>query len=79
MVEGVQSCFAMAQGGRNGNTFTIPVFLLPISFSLSLSLCHAFSFPFCPGTGKEVVSYLVFMPKLSTHHMHDPGSIVPHI
>jgi hypothetical protein len=25
------------------------------------------------------VSYLVFMPKLSTHHMHDPGSIVPHI
>jgi hypothetical protein len=25
------------------------------------------------------VSYLVFMPKLSTHRMHDPGSIVPHI
>jgi hypothetical protein len=21
----------------------------------------------------------VFMPKLSTHRMHDPGSIVPHI
>jgi hypothetical protein len=26
-----------------------------------------------------VVSYLVFIPKPSTHHMHDPGSIVPHI
>jgi hypothetical protein len=25
------------------------------------------------------VSYLVFMPKLSTHRMHDTGSIVPHI
>jgi hypothetical protein len=25
------------------------------------------------------VSYLVFMPKPSTHRMHDPGSIVPHI
>jgi hypothetical protein len=25
------------------------------------------------------VSYPVFMPKLSTHRMHDPGSIVPHI
>jgi hypothetical protein len=26
-----------------------------------------------------LLSYLVFMPKLSTHRMHDPGSIVPHI
>jgi hypothetical protein len=26
-----------------------------------------------------VVSYQVFMPKPRTHHMHDPGSIVPHI
>jgi hypothetical protein len=25
------------------------------------------------------LSYLIFMPKLSTHHMHDPGSIVPYI
>jgi hypothetical protein len=25
------------------------------------------------------LSYLVFMPKPSTHRMHDPGSIVPHI
>jgi hypothetical protein len=25
------------------------------------------------------LSYPVFMPKLSTHRMHDPGSIVPHI
>jgi hypothetical protein len=25
------------------------------------------------------MSYLVFTPKSSTHHMHDPGSIVPHI
>jgi hypothetical protein len=24
-------------------------------------------------------SYPVFMPKPSTHRMHDPGSIVPHI
>jgi hypothetical protein len=26
-----------------------------------------------------LVSYSVFMPKPCTHHMHDPGSIVPHI
>jgi hypothetical protein len=26
-----------------------------------------------------VLSYPVFMPKVSTHHMHDPGSILPHI
>jgi hypothetical protein len=26
---------------------------------------------------KRVISG--FMPKLSTHHMHDPGSIIPHI
>jgi hypothetical protein len=25
------------------------------------------------------LSYLVFMPKLSTHRMYDPGSIIPHI
>jgi hypothetical protein len=25
------------------------------------------------------MSYPVFMPEQSTHHMHDPGSIVPHI
>jgi hypothetical protein len=27
----------------------------------------------------EWMSYPVFMPKPSTHHMHDPGSIVSHI
>jgi hypothetical protein len=27
----------------------------------------------------SLLSYPVFMPKPSTHHMHDPGSIVPHI
>jgi hypothetical protein len=27
----------------------------------------------------EILSYPIFMPKLSTHRMHDPGSIVPHI
>jgi hypothetical protein len=26
-----------------------------------------------------LLSYLVFMPKLSTHRMHNPGSIIPHI
>jgi hypothetical protein len=26
-----------------------------------------------------LLSYPVFIPKLSTHRMHDPGSIVPHI
>jgi hypothetical protein len=26
-----------------------------------------------------LLSYPVFMPKPSTHHMHDPGSIVPYI
>jgi hypothetical protein len=25
------------------------------------------------------MSYPIFMPKLGTHRMHDPGSIVPHI
>jgi hypothetical protein len=25
-----------------------------------------------------LLSYPVFMPKPSTHRMHDPGSIVPH-
>jgi hypothetical protein len=28
---------------------------------------------------KKHVSYPICMPKSSTHHMHDPGSIVPHI
>jgi hypothetical protein len=27
----------------------------------------------------DAVSYSVFMPKPSTHRVHDPGSIVPHI
>jgi hypothetical protein len=27
----------------------------------------------------DKVSYPIFMSKPSTHHMHDPGSIVPHI
>jgi hypothetical protein len=26
-----------------------------------------------------LLSYPIFMPKLSTHHMNDPGSIVSHI
>jgi hypothetical protein len=30
-------------------------------------------------TGATSTSYAVFMPKLSTHRMHDPGSIVPDI
>jgi hypothetical protein len=31
-----------------------------------------------PGTAPEL-SYPIFMPKSSTHHMHNPRSIVPHI
>jgi hypothetical protein len=27
----------------------------------------------------DTLSYPIFMPKSSTHRMHDPGSIVPHI
>jgi hypothetical protein len=27
---------------------------------------------------REIVSYPIFMPKSSTHRMHDPGSNVPH-
>jgi hypothetical protein len=51
MVEGVQSSSAMAQGGREGNTFEILVFL-PISFFVAFSfLYHSFFFP---GVGKEV-------------------------
>jgi hypothetical protein len=30
-------------------------------------------------SGFSKMSYPVFTPKPSTHHMHDPGSIVPHI
>jgi hypothetical protein len=30
-------------------------------------------------THGALLSYHVFMPKPSTHRMHDPGSIVPHI
>jgi hypothetical protein len=26
-----------------------------------------------------LLSYPIFMPKPSTHRLHDPGSIVPHI
>jgi hypothetical protein len=29
--------------------------------------------------GRQLVSYPGFMPKSSTHRMHDPGSIVPHM
>jgi hypothetical protein len=51
MVEGVQSCSAMAQGGREGNTFEINVFF-PISFFLALSsFCPSFFFL---GARKEV-------------------------
>jgi hypothetical protein len=28
---------------------------------------------------KYVLSYPIFIPKLSTHRMHDPGSNVPYI
>jgi hypothetical protein len=31
------------------------------------------------GLSSSLVSYPVFMTKPSTHSMHDPGSIVPHI
>jgi hypothetical protein len=50
MVEGVQSCSAMAEGGREGNTFEILV-LHHISF-FALSFFYP-SF-FFPGIGKEV-------------------------
>jgi hypothetical protein len=30
-------------------------------------------------SGVTLVSYPVFIPKLSTHRMHNPGSIVSHI
>jgi hypothetical protein len=31
------------------------------------------------GESSMTLPYLVFEPKLSTHHMHDSRSIVPHI
>jgi hypothetical protein len=31
------------------------------------------------GGGNGLLSYPVFMPRPSTHRMHDPGSNVPHI
>jgi hypothetical protein len=55
-MEGVESYSAMAQGGRGSNTFEIwvfsPIFLFPLSLSLSLSLL---SIPLSfLGVGKEV-------------------------
>jgi hypothetical protein len=50
-VEGVQSCSTMAQGGREGNTFKILVFL-PISFFLAFSFFRPSLF--FPGVVKEV-------------------------
>jgi hypothetical protein len=35
------------------------------------------SLPLFPSA--ENLSYPIFMPKPSTHRMHDPGSIIPHI
>jgi hypothetical protein len=52
-IEGVQSCSAMAHGGRKGNTFTISVFLLPISFSLTISLSCLFSSFFIQLQGRK--------------------------
>jgi hypothetical protein len=51
-MEGVQSCSAMAQGGREGSTFEILVFL-PISFFFLLSPFFRHSFFFLD-TGKKV-------------------------
>jgi hypothetical protein len=31
------------------------------------------------GSRRPEVLYPIFMPKPSTHHMHDPGSNVPHL
>jgi hypothetical protein len=53
MVEGVQSYSAMAQGGREGNTFEIQVFL-PISFFPHFLLFPSLSlFSRCREGGKE--------------------------
>jgi hypothetical protein len=53
MVKGVQSCFAMTQGGREGSTFEMLVFP-PVSFSFSLShLSVPLSFSRCTEGGKE--------------------------
>jgi hypothetical protein len=59
------------------------VWLLPQAWTMA---CRVSGAP--PVTGKapttamdsdEALSYPVFIPKLSTHRMHDPISIVPHI
>jgi hypothetical protein len=47
--------------------------LKPISTLMSTAMLLG------PDEDGEVVSYPVFMPKPSTHRMHDPGSNVPHI
>jgi hypothetical protein len=52
MVEGVQSCSAMARGGREGNTFEILVFFPIVLLFRSLLLPSLFLFL---GVGKEVV------------------------
>jgi hypothetical protein len=53
MVDGVQSCSAMAQGGRKFNTFKTLV-PLPIFLFFFCSILFHPSFLFCPDTGKEV-------------------------
>jgi hypothetical protein len=37
------------------------------------------SMDLCEQLAAFLLSYPIFMPKLSTHRMHDPGSIVPYI
>jgi hypothetical protein len=47
-------------------------------FATAFSLCDS-SRSFSLASFGHTVSYPVFMPKPSTHRMHDPESIVPHI
>jgi hypothetical protein len=51
-------------------------FRMLADYSVGLKDCQQAFWRLCRG---RLLSYPVFMPKPSTHRMHDPGSIVLHI
>jgi hypothetical protein len=52
---------------------------LVVDMMINISKLFDYTCMFSIGCRPMMLSYPVFTPKLSTHHMPDPGSIVPHI
>jgi hypothetical protein len=66
--------------GKNVGYFSRTLWTVPVTLGYSEPLLFIRT-PRLPHGNSCLwhVSYPVFIPKPSTHHMHDPGSIVPHI